>query len=272
MKRLFAFGCSCTNWIWPTWADIYATQFDFFENWGLPSAGNLYIFNSIIEANKRHNFNNDDTVVVMWSGMLRFDSYFHERWNLYDKEHGSIRGSEIINVGYMSAIHELFESKKVNYTFLSMSEYTIEKDIYRLYKDTIDIIKPHIKYHTTPLVIDIDLNCLESYKGCHGYIRDQYDYLKGPIWPTFEDYIKQYPTLEIDDRMKTMNSIIKNLWKRLQNDTHPTPVIHLKNLQHHFEDFQPDQKTIDWIYEYEDLISRSNYVIYNSNMPTKKLK
>lgn len=272
MSRLFTFGCSFTNWIWPTWADIYATKFDFFENWGLPSAGNLYIFNSIVEANKRYNFKANDTVAIMWSGMLRYDSYFHDRWNCFHKEHESIRGSEIINIGYINAIHELLESKKVNFTFLSMSEYNIEKDIYALYKDTIDIIKPHIKYNTTPLKIDIDLNILESYKGCHSYIRDSYDCLKGINWPTFEDYIKQYPKSESDNKMKTFNSIVDNLWKNLQSDSHPTPVIHLKNLQYHFKDFQPDQKTIDWIYKYEDLINQPKYLIYNTNMPIKKLK
>ena len=48
MKRLFTFGCSVTEFIWPTWADILGREFDYYENWGRVGAGNLYIFNSII--------------------------------------------------------------------------------------------------------------------------------------------------------------------------------------------------------------------------------
>ena len=34
MTRLFTFGCSFTQYWWPTWADILGYQHDFYENWG----------------------------------------------------------------------------------------------------------------------------------------------------------------------------------------------------------------------------------------------
>lgn len=86
MSRLFTFGCSFTQYHWPTWADILGKEFDFFENWGLRAAGNQYIANSIIEASVRHNITTDDTVIVMWSSCFREDRYTDE-WkvggNLY---------------------------------------------------------------------------------------------------------------------------------------------------------------------------------------------
>ena len=66
MSRLFAFGCSFTNYRWSTWADCLAPEFDSFENWGQAGAGNHYIFNSVMECDQRHNFGAGDTVVVCW--------------------------------------------------------------------------------------------------------------------------------------------------------------------------------------------------------------
>jgi hypothetical protein len=75
MNRLFTFGCSFTNYRWSTWADCLAPEFDYFENWGQAGAGNHYIFNSVMEADQRHNFSDGDTVVVCWTNVLREDRY-----------------------------------------------------------------------------------------------------------------------------------------------------------------------------------------------------
>jgi len=63
MSRLFAFGCSFTNYSWSTWADCLAPEFDYFENWGQSGAGNDFIFNSVMECDQRYNFGANDTVL-----------------------------------------------------------------------------------------------------------------------------------------------------------------------------------------------------------------
>ena len=82
MKRLFTFGCSFTNYHWPTYADILGTQFDAFFNWGRSGAGNLFIFNSLMEAHKRNKLTKDDVVCVMWSSISREDRYVGKNWLL----------------------------------------------------------------------------------------------------------------------------------------------------------------------------------------------
>jgi hypothetical protein len=79
-KRLFAFGCSFTRYYWPTWADILAEDIPYYENWGWGGAGNLYIFNAIMEAHNRHKFTKDDLIVVMWSNKNREDRYVNNQW------------------------------------------------------------------------------------------------------------------------------------------------------------------------------------------------
>jgi hypothetical protein len=96
MSRLFAFGCSFTNYRWSTWADCLAPEFDSFENWGQSGAGNHYIFNSIMEADQRHNFSTGDTVVVCWTNVMREDRYT-DRWQTL----GNVTTCPIYNPDYV---------------------------------------------------------------------------------------------------------------------------------------------------------------------------
>lgn len=79
-KRFFAFGCSLTNYLWPTWADIIAQDIPVYENWGARGGGNHFIFNSIIEADSQHQFTSDDLIIVVWSSKEREDRYHNNRW------------------------------------------------------------------------------------------------------------------------------------------------------------------------------------------------
>lgn len=74
-KRFFAFGCSYTDYVWPTWADIIGVNFDVYENYGRGGASNLYILQKFLEANDTYKFNENDFIVVMFTGFGRF-SYF----------------------------------------------------------------------------------------------------------------------------------------------------------------------------------------------------
>ena len=75
MKRLFTFGCSFTEYGWPTWADLLGVGFDLHENWGLRGIGNRAIAERIAECFTKNKFTKDDTVIVQWSSHLRHDWY-----------------------------------------------------------------------------------------------------------------------------------------------------------------------------------------------------
>lgn len=81
-KRLFAFGCSFTQYFYPTWADIIYKSMKpdvTFHNFGKAGGGNLFIAHRITEANRRFKFNKDDLIIVMWSTFARIDFYSSER-------------------------------------------------------------------------------------------------------------------------------------------------------------------------------------------------
>lgn len=83
-KRLFTFGCSFTKYCWPTWADFLGSDFEYFENWGMPGIGNRAILERILECHSKMRFNEADTVIVQWSTHLRHD--YHRFITYYDRE------------------------------------------------------------------------------------------------------------------------------------------------------------------------------------------
>lgn len=77
--RLFTFGCSFTNFHWPTWADIMAHDLQCeYQNWAVNAIGNVAIQHKLLECDLKHKFTDDDLVLVVWSGWSREDRYFGE--------------------------------------------------------------------------------------------------------------------------------------------------------------------------------------------------
>ena len=95
-KRFFAFGCSYTSYIWPTWADLIKKempQAEFF-NLGKTGSGNLCISSKVAEANNRFKFTNTDLVMVMFSSYTREDRWVEYEW--------MTRGNVYVNDVYSS--------------------------------------------------------------------------------------------------------------------------------------------------------------------------
>ena len=166
MKRLFTFGCSYTNYRWSTWADCLAPEFDYFENWGQSGGGNHYIFNSLMEADQRHHFSKNDTVIVCWSTYMRDDRYVDGRWHTiggmfstpiynseYLKTHVDERGCVIRDLAFIKGAKSLLETKSgLVWKFLSLADlkagnrYETDpgelKDVIGMYQDVLESILP----------------------------------------------------------------------------------------------------------------------------------
>jgi hypothetical protein len=164
-KRFFSFGCSFTNYDWVTWPDLISDHFDFYQNWGHPGGGNLFISNSIMEADQRHTFTSDDTIIVCWTNVAREDKYTNQGWHLpgniytqrvYSEEWVKFwiteRGCLIRDIAIIKLVKSFLELKQCKWIFLSMvpldthTQYSkhIEnnKDIINLYSDVVASIRP----------------------------------------------------------------------------------------------------------------------------------
>jgi hypothetical protein len=168
VRRLFTFGCSFTQYFWPTWADILGKEFDHFENWGKLGGGNQFIFNSIIECSLRNKFTPDDTVVIMWTNVTREDRYIKDNWEthgnvfttyFYSPEflhrYFDIKGCFVRDLAVIHAAKNYLENLGVKFIFLSMvpiqnyDQYTIAEldeaqPLFDLYANTLENIRPSV--------------------------------------------------------------------------------------------------------------------------------
>lgn len=127
--RLFTFGCSFTNYYWPSWADILLSEFSG-ENWAKRGGGNKFIFESLVECHVTNQITPKDQVIVMWTSFAREDRYINNHWALYgnvynakplyDEEflnkYWSDKGSVLHNLNYISAAIEFLKSLKCKWS------------------------------------------------------------------------------------------------------------------------------------------------------------
>ena len=77
MKRFFYFGCSFTNFGWPTWGDLIAIDlinhhgFDYAVNYGRGGACNTFILNQLNDCLDTNDITDEDIFAVSWSTMNR---------------------------------------------------------------------------------------------------------------------------------------------------------------------------------------------------------
>lgn len=80
-KRIFTFGCSFTQFFWPTWADVLAVASGIPTfNGGLAGIGNVGIFHQMLAYDLKYKFNSDDLILVMWTSFTREDRFINNNW------------------------------------------------------------------------------------------------------------------------------------------------------------------------------------------------
>jgi len=167
-KRFFAFGCSFTQYYWPTWADIVGKEFTHAYNYGKNGAGNFFIFQAVMEAVIKHKIGKDDLVMIMFSNVTREDRFVKKRgWitpgnlyfqNEYDEkflknylcDHGYLMRDLNLVHGIKLALDSIgceyhlmsmvpFDSKQSDGGKMSDIDYILD-----FYKDTLSSVKPNV--------------------------------------------------------------------------------------------------------------------------------
>jgi len=267
MSRLFTFGCSFTRFVCPTWADILGKEFDFFENWGRPGSGNQYIFNSLIECNKRNKFTPNDTIIIVWSTTLREDRYIQQKggwigdgnihWSsiypsAWKKEFVCDRGALIRDLATISATIDLLKFWQVKHKMASILPIESgNNDILNLYKDAIDYLNPCINdivfLHNRRSKDFFNVEKTPSKEQIE-YLKESYNQCKGVDWPDFKvffnkEYIDADVTNDIDNY--GLNDSLYSITH--ENADHPSPKEHLFYIQQVFPEYQISESTVEWI-------------------------
>ena len=292
--RLYTFGCSFTEYRWPTWADIVGRDFDIFENWGHRGAGNSYILYSLMECIKRNAIDKNDTVVIMWTSVDRFDRWINGEWKLeggvfnnqdsysdkFLKEFADPTGFLIRDMSIISAARTLLTSIGCDWHFLSTSPldykdkvwetydtefYNVDQSVFELYKDELNVIKPSVfstvfanDWYSRPGFVDLSI------------LTEGYNNLKGSEWPSLQDFkLKNFEkvTTKIKNEMFNLLKLNKHL---VRTDFHPTPLEHLEYIQKVLPEFHVSQSTVDWTTQYNNQILSGDLGDWKTNTPVER--
>jgi hypothetical protein len=125
-KRFFAFGCSYTHFVWPTWAEIIADDLDIpFENWGMSGSGNQSIQTRLVECELKNELTPEDLVIISWSTWSREDRYLENHWKC---------GGNIFNNPFYD---DVFVKKYWSWENDILRNATTIHSTYKAYKDII---------------------------------------------------------------------------------------------------------------------------------------
>ena len=271
MIKMFAFGCSFTDYTWPTWADILGVEYGYYENWGKCGAGNQYIFNSLIEAS--NHISKNDHVYIMWTTVVREDRWRAGRWwtpgsiynqNIYDDgyvKYVDPTGNFIRDCYLIRAARIILEKIGCKYTFMSMmpldqfKEYSHQSFLDNM-RNELRIRSNKRKYayefkSMKPSVFETVFNSRWLTRKKDLFTRQSLDSLdlsfekwktvKGADWPTWESMITMnlphIPAFIMDEICSMYDApdwntfINEKMYISVDVDQHPTPILHLEYLQ-----------------------------------------
>lgn len=222
--RLFTFGCSYTNYYWPTWADILGKSFDSHINYGADGAGNFYIFKTLIDSFAEHNINKDDTVAIMWSTVTREDRFIYGDWKLL---------GNIFNAApfYDSKFHK-------KYCDLTLQGF-YERDVPLFHAAQILLDNTKCKHYIMS-VIDICAS-YEIVRPKNSFFSLQGSELESKYKTTLDRII--HPA--VDTWLGPLNR--RPYYAKW--DAHPWPTDHLRWVKFIFKDYHITQETVDWVTE-----------------------
>lgn len=243
--RIWTFGCSYTQYYWPTWADmlIHEAEVQGHEGFNLGSCGksNQFIASRIWECNAKYKFTKDDWIFICWTVFYREDRYLTNKgWrnllqfkdlpfsdnisedeykmfitNWMDPMHYAIRDCMLIT----STIKGL-ESIGVNVLNWTMNPYVQPKAEYNWYipqssAEIVDIYKPSFSF------------------------------------PSMMEFTN---TVTLDLASPTRIPVITPMDDKIVNDFHPLPSEHYGYLKEHICNKVPWAKNLS-----ESTVSFANY-------------
>jgi hypothetical protein len=186
VDRLLTAGCSFTKHCWPTWADYLGKHYTWHKQLGRGGQDNANIARSVINTVKQN-----DTVVIMWTG--------YDRWNTYDngwQHNGCLVGNKDFYTNYYNPIER----------FTTTMDYIqlIDKDAK---------LKGYTCYHFSAFnwfLSEIHTNVPENLTN----IFTEYDDISN-------SYLMSQSLLEYQEKNNELFTISHKYDKK---DTHPTPI------------------------------------------------
>ncbi len=202
-KRFFVFGCSFSYHIWPSWPDIIYNEIEQirYYNFARSGSGNLMIHCTLVEANYRFRFTEDDLIMVMWTTFCREDRYKNNGWihpgNIYTqntysekyvKQWADPKGYLIRDLALISSAMDLLKNLKSD--CIAMLSVPFQYQMERLdFPEIMNVYRPLINSFPGSL---FQLEMLGQWTNGHEYIKNRelfYDY--HPATDRYYNYLKK---------------------------------------------------------------------------------
>lgn len=212
--RVFTFGCSFTQFFWPTWADIIETDLGLpTQHWGLCGLGNVGIAHRLLEADAIHKFTPNDLIIVLWSTWSRECRFVRGQWQcagniiqdantLYKKQfvkdHWSIDNDLVKNVGAITMSNRSFPI-----TYQATMDRTAEiedKDVYsdsilyNTFKDNIEFIRSFdiFQWDNFDLAFDDTMTHVDNHPDIKAHLEFAEEYICSKLNRTMKQSTKTY--------------------------------------------------------------------------------
>lgn len=234
--RLFSFGCSFTDYRWPTWADIIdqESEEDKLFNYGGSGYSNIMISREIFNADLIHKFTKNDLILISWTDICREERFFN----------GRINGTGNIFGNYPP----LYQFKNVNeVTQLLHQFYVRDLTIITAVESYLNLKNiEHVMFSTVPLSYS------EEGKPFFvpPHIADYFIDINKKIKYNFFETIFNSNWTSVD------NIIIRDTNGQTYKDTHPSPLQHLDFLKKIFPDIIFSNKTLNYVKYYDNILRK----------------
>jgi hypothetical protein len=229
MSRLFTFGCSFTQYAWPTWADIVAYDLGIeYYNYGIAGLGNVGIQHRMLEADLKHSFTKDDIILVLWTSWCREDRVKDAQWNasgsvlniyndVYDRKfvrkywdysNDIVKNSTAIitanelykdNIKWQGTGIPLFLTENSRFAENKRELYLVE-----LYKNKISPIE-----EITTFKNDVDNKAFSAIDDCHPDVKDYLKIVENHIYKSINLTLKPETKSRFIDLQKTIEIYFK---------------------------------------------------------------
>lgn len=270
-----------TRYHYPTWADIVAKNFTLFQNWGQVGGGNNFMLNSLTECHLRNKLTEDDTVIIMWSGLSRIDYYQINAWGHLHNQYYNLSsktypyscplGYEILSYAWIvSAIH-ILNQIGCKWKMFQWIQPETDSDAFSLYKTLLS----NVVY--APFATNAQSYTLHPRSRLE--VDDLFHRLRGKDWPGLESILDgSFNSLPLSDFIKNeckdfLTAVKKD--KRLSSnmfnkvDNHPSPNKHLEWVEKNLSEYPIDQNTKQWVNHIDDcLVAKQDY-IFDINTPIR---
>lgn len=239
IKRFFVFGCSFTDYIWPTWADLLAKEMPNAEyyNFGRCGGGNLMIASRLSEANQRYKFNKDDLIIPLWTTFAREDRYLtkHGGWwgvgnifsqgelsDEYVKKYADMHGYLLRDISIIDLSINFLNSLESSAVSLLSVPLDFQQEPNDAFVNNVLSLYSNIVNNHLPSMIDLELN--GEWENGHEYYQDGHNGIMKDYHPNPVRYFNYLKKLKFN-MSDTTELYATNVCDQLKKTTHYNDII-----------------------------------------------